>query len=526
VNIPSTAPAPTPAGATECPARESRSYGEILRSSALIGASSGIAISVGIVRTKLMAVLLGPAGFGLMGVYNSIIDLGTSVAGAGVGSSGVRQIAESAASNDRQRIALTTQVLRRMSLLLGLVGAVVLVLLREPIATMTFGNTDHAWAVAALGIAVLCKVVAAGQAALVQGLRRIGDVAMIGLVGAVLGTVASVVLVWLLGDAGIVPALVAAAAAMLAASWWYSRRVRTEPVEPASVAHRTEIAALLKLGLAFMASGFLMMGAGYAVRALVLQHDGAAAAGFYHAAWTVGGMYVGIILQAMGADFYPRLTGAISDRDRTNRLVNEQTEVGLLLAAPGVIATLGFAPLAIMILYSSEFAGATDVLRWICLGMALRVISWPMGYIVLAKGARGVFFATELAWAAVNVGLAAILVPRYGVNGAGFAFFASYAFHVIMIYAVARAMTGFRWSVASGRLGLAFLAMIGTLFTAMYWLDSLFSFVIAAAASIASAVFCARAVARLIDPARIPPPLRRVMVALGVMDAAQRGTGR
>ena len=47
------------------------------------------------------------------------------------------------------------------------------------------------------------------------------------------------------------------------------------------------------------------------------------AAGFYQAAWTLGGLYVGIILQAMGADFYPRLVGVATDNPQWNRLVND-----------------------------------------------------------------------------------------------------------------------------------------------------------------------------------------------------------
>ena len=54
-----------------------------------------------------------------------------------------------------------------------------------------------------------------------------------------------------------------------------------------------------------MASGFLTMGAAYAVRTMVLRIVGVEAAGFYQSAWALGGLYVGIILQAMGADFYP-----------------------------------------------------------------------------------------------------------------------------------------------------------------------------------------------------------------------------
>ena len=57
-------------------------------------------IGIGIVRTKVFAVLLGPAGFGLMGLYGSIVDLAQSIAGMGVNSSGVRQIAESVGTGD------------------------------------------------------------------------------------------------------------------------------------------------------------------------------------------------------------------------------------------------------------------------------------------------------------------------------------------------------------------------------------------------------------------------------------------
>src|SRR5580692_9997285 len=88
-------------------------YGQILKSSVLIGGSSALNIAIGIVRTKAMAVLLGPAGFGLFGLYGSIADVAVSIAGMGVNSSGVRQIAEAVGSGETERIAQTTAVLRR-----------------------------------------------------------------------------------------------------------------------------------------------------------------------------------------------------------------------------------------------------------------------------------------------------------------------------------------------------------------------------------------------------------------------------
>ena len=351
------APAPVGPASAAAPAVGKSSYGQILKSSALIGGSSVLNIGIGIVRTKVMAILLGPAGFGLMSLYGSILDLALSIAAMGINSSGVRQIAEAASSGDTQRIARTAVVLRRTALVLGLVGAVALAAFSPQISTVTFGSDRHAGAVALLALALFFRVVADSQGALIQGMRRIADLARMGVLGALLGAVVSIALVYALGEEGVAPSLVGGAAMALVIAWWFSRKVSIErpDLTRAEVTH--EAGALLKLGVAFMGSGFLMMGAAYVVRMIVVRDVGLEAAGFYHAAWTLGGLYVGIILQAMGADFYPRLVGVANNDAECNRVVNEQAHVSLLLAGPGVLATLTFAPLVISLVLQRQVRG-------------------------------------------------------------------------------------------------------------------------------------------------------------------------
>jgi len=78
---------------------------QILKSTAIIGGASVINVLFAIVRNKAMAVLLGPQGVGLMGLYSSIADLTQTLAALGIQDSGVRQIAEAAGTGDGQRIA-------------------------------------------------------------------------------------------------------------------------------------------------------------------------------------------------------------------------------------------------------------------------------------------------------------------------------------------------------------------------------------------------------------------------------------
>ena len=104
---------PLPSKSADPSSIPKQTYSQILTSTALIGGSSVLNIAFGIVRIKAMAMFLGPAGVGLMGLYGSIADLTHSAAGMGIPSSGVRQIAEAVGSGEVERIARTAAVLRR-----------------------------------------------------------------------------------------------------------------------------------------------------------------------------------------------------------------------------------------------------------------------------------------------------------------------------------------------------------------------------------------------------------------------------
>src|SRR6478609_8261168 len=132
------------ASSAEGVAAGQNSYVQILKSTVAIGASSVVGIGFGILRSKCLALLLGPTGIGLFGLYNSILDLSASIASLGIPSSGVRQIAEAAGTRDEQHIARAVTVLRHISVLLGLMGGVLLAAISLPVSVLTFGDEAQA----------------------------------------------------------------------------------------------------------------------------------------------------------------------------------------------------------------------------------------------------------------------------------------------------------------------------------------------------------------------------------------------
>jgi PST family polysaccharide transporter len=502
---------------------EKETYGQILKSSALIGGSSVLNIVIGIVRTKAMAMMLGPGGVALFGLYGSIASLTQSIAGMGINSSGVRQIAEAVGSNDAERIAQTATVLRRTSVLLGLLGAVLLVVFSRQVSILTFGSNQNAAAISLLSIAVLFQLVSAGQGALIQGMRRIADLAKMGVLGAFASTLISIPVVYFFREKGVVPSLVCVAATTIITSWWYSRKVHIQTPSLTASQVRQEVGGLLKLGLAFMSSSLMTIGVAYAVRVIVLRRVGFEGTGLYQSAWTLGGLYVGFILQAMGADFYPRLTANAHDNTACNRLVNEQTRVGLLLAGPGVVATLTFAPIVVFLFYSAQFNGAVALLRWICLGATLQVIVWPLSFIIVAKGRQTIFFCTELSWCLVSLVLAWICLRFFGLNGAGIAFFGSYIFLGFLLYLVVSQLSAFRWSTANKQTGLFFLTLIVVVFCGFYVLPLVLAGCLGTLGVLLSGAYSVRVLRTLISWDEIPRPIRQLLLGIGYVPPGPTG---
>lgn len=441
------------------------SYRQILRSSSIIGGASVINIVVGLLRIKVAAVLLGPAGVGLIGLLTSLAGTASAVAGLGVGSVGTRQIAEAAGRNNVECMAAARRALFWGALALASLGAAVFWALRGVLAVRVLGDASLAGDVGWLALVVALTVAASSQTALLNGMRQIGDLARVSVLSALLATVLGVGALMLWGRSGLLAFIIAAPLASFLLGHVYVARlpkVRAPPTPLTVLVGQWRI--LAKLGAAFMIAGLAGTLGQLLVRMLVQRQLGDDALGYFQAAAVISMTYIGFVLTAMGTDYYPRLTVCIHDHAVVNRMVNEQTEVALLLASPVFLVMMGLAPWVIELLYSSSFHAAADVLRWQVLGDILKVASWPLGFIILATGDGRAFMLTESLAIGVFVLLTSLGLPLLGVVATGLAFVGMYVAYLPIVYWLARRKTGFRWAATVWRqLGWLLLAAIAVL---------------------------------------------------------------
>lgn len=457
------------------------SYRRILKTSSIIGGASVINILIGLVRTKIIAVLLGPAGIGLVSLYTGLMSTATAVATMGIGTIGTRQIAEAFSKDDERALAVVRRAMFWGALLLATAGALVVWSLREVLAVRVLGGAEHATIVGWLALGVAISVAGASQGALIQGMRRIGDMARLSVYGSIFNTVLGVALLWQWGQAGLVAyVLIGPLVSFLLGHWYVSQlpKVAADPIAAQEMVHQWK--TLLRLGIPFMGAGLVLALVQLWIRVEVGNTLGAESLGHFQAASTISMQYIGFVLAAMGADYYPRLTGVIHDQKAATRLVNEQTEIALLLSAPVFIAMMGLTPRVISLLYSEAFTPAVEVLRWQILGDVLKVASWPLGFVILAAGAGKTFFLIETLVFLLMGGLIAGLLPVIGLQITGIAFLVCYVVLLPLVYWLAKHRIAFQWQPNLTRLLLSImvLCVLVAILSARYWWGSIVAIVL------------------------------------------------
>lgn len=416
----------------------------LVRSMAIIGSAQMVNIAISIIRMKLLAVLLGPAGVGLLGIFSNLQQSASMVAGLGTGLSGVRQIA--AAKEDSTELALVQRVLLWGNFIQGIIAAIIVWVFRDVLAIWLLGDNTWSFQIGLIGISVFLMLVAASQSALLQGLRRIGDLGWITVTGAIIGTISGLVAVWIQGLDGLVWFVVVQPFSSVLVAFYFTRRLPAHSNVSTSARPIWNIwYKMASLGIVFMFGGLASILTLLLVRSGIAQTLGLEAAGQFSAAWGITVQYLGFLLGAMAADYYPRLTELIKDQTKAHALINDQTQLGLAIGGPILLAMIGLAPWIISILYSKAFYETIELVQWQAVGNILKLASWPLGFAFVAASHSRMFLFIELFWNVLYLAIIWFGLAVFGLAITGFGFAISYLLYFALSYKIISRLMSFKF---------------------------------------------------------------------------------
>ncbi len=415
-----------------------------------MGGAQVVFILTGLFKMKVAAILIGPAGVGLVGLLTNLLLVVSTLVSVGMGHTGTRQIAAAYIQGDAMGTEQKRKALYVITALLALLGALALWLGRYGVAQAVLGDQAFAVEVGWLSTGVALTVAAAGQTAWLTGLRRIGDLARVSIGTGLIATAISVIGLWLWGDQAVLLLVLSTPAVAFLLGHVYAARPGSNTVEaPISVGLVVmEWRKMWPLGLSFMLATLVALGGQLLVRVLVQRELGLEATGLFQASWSIGMTYMGLVLGVMTSDFHPRLVGVIHDKPAAVQLINQQTDLSFLLFAPMLLLLLGAAPWVVQLLYTPEFGPAVEVLRWQLLGDVLKLASFPLGFLLLAAGTGKTYLLAEVLGVVVYVFVVWIGLPIWGLKAAGIGFLMMYVAYLPFVLIAAKSMIGFKFTWA------------------------------------------------------------------------------
>lgn len=413
-----------------------KSYRQILKSTSLFGGVQIVNIVAAVLRSKFAAIFLGPSGVGIFGVLNSTLKLITGVTKLGLDSSSIKEIAHLNNLQDKSQVVKTVNITRNLLWYTGLLGTITTLVLSPLLSEIAFNTKEYTFSFVWISIAVLFMQLTVGDLAILQGLRMLKKLAIVNVYSSVLSVIVAVPMYYFFGIKGIVPTIILTAFFAFLIARFFSKKLNIEREKQSIKTLFHEGKPMLKLGATLSLGSMVTLLTAYVIQVYITNTGGLKEAGFYNAGIIIINSYVGLIFEAMAKDYFPRLSSVTNKIKEVGLLVSQQAMVGVLLLTPVVILFLTFSEYIISILYSIEFLPILIFVNLAMVGTVFKVVSWSMGYVIIAKGDSKVFLKTAIGFNFLLLIFNVIAYKNYGLLGLGVSYVIYYFIHLVVIFLV------------------------------------------------------------------------------------------
>ena len=419
--------------------------GRIIKAMGLFTGVQAVMILLSIVRTKLVAVWLGPAG--VNAIFISTQELLVSAVGLNLRTGGVRELSAAPASERSRRMG----VLLRVAMMLAVGGCVATVALSPALSYWTLSTTSEWWCFALLGVGVGAGIYLDADLAALQAAGKLKALARVSFAASLACTLVSVPLYYGLRLQAVLPVYLLMT--VVYALW--ARRERRlccpAPVMPGYAEAWRSARPMLRLGIFLTVAAVVGRLTSYLFVVFMSRFASEGELGVYQAGFTLINTYVGVIFTALSTEYYPRLASVSASRMRMEVFVAHEFKIVARMLMPLMVVFLIADKLMVRVLYAESFMPLLPYVDIAVCGMALRAFSFCVAYVVLARGDGRMYVFLEGTSEILGLVLKIGGYMLWGFAGLGVAYVVEYLVYGCMVVCIYRRY-GMRFRGATLRL--------------------------------------------------------------------------
>lgn len=422
-------------------------YSRTVKYLGIFGGAQGASLLMGMLRNKIAAILLGANGLSIIAYFNRTVQMFSDCTNLSLSFSAIRKISDVYENCSNAKMLRIVMVVRSLALLCGIVGLSLMLLFSPFLSDWLFkGDIKYMERFMLLSPVVLFMAVSGGELAILRGTKKLSKVAIYTFATALISLLIAAPLYYILGFSGIFIAIFLIALSQMLMLLFLSLPLYGYKVAPFSLKVLAEGLDMVKLGVGYMYATMLTSLSVWLLCALLSWYGEDTTVGFFMACFTMMNLLPGVLFAALDSEYYPRLSGVVSNILVRNAMINRQVEVQLLVQSPLLLAFVVLLPILVPVFYDSEFSVAVPMTQFAMFGMFMRSMAFPISFLPLSKNDTFAYVVQETIY---NVSMVLIVIAGYllmGLLGIGIGLAVVYILDFLVVYAIARFRFGYMLS--------------------------------------------------------------------------------
>ena len=404
--------------------------------------SVAVKVSSSLILNKLLAVMLGPAGYTLIGQFQNAVGLVSSLVTGTVTTGVTKYTAEYFDDEARQQTIWQTAC--RLMLYSTLVASIGIILFRQPLAVLLFKRSDFSDVFVWFAIALPGLALNAVLLAIINGKKAYRSFVLANITGNLVSLCVVGILAWKMGLRGALIAFgVSQSVAVIAT---LGLALKAECFSLCALWGKIDSKALHNL-LKFVAMAVTTAVCAPLSQILIRDHlsakFGLAAAGYWQAVTKISDIYLMMVTLTLSAYYLPRIS-EIREAKELKAEIRKVYCFVLPLAACGAFSIYLLRYFIVSVLFTPDFRPMITLFAWQLSGDVIKIGSWILAYVIVGRAATRTFVVSEVLFSVSLVIVTALLTPRFGLQGAVIAFALNYmAYWFFMYFLTSRELRSF-----------------------------------------------------------------------------------
>ena len=411
---------------------------DIVKVFSLNALSTFVRMLAGMVSVKVVAVIIGPAGIALLGQLNNFSTILFGMANGGINSGITKYVAEY--KGDETQIKGYISSALRITLICSLLVSLILIFFCKQLSQLILLSDDYYYVFIVFGITIVLFTLNGLITSILNGYKEFKLYVRVSIYGTIVGLIYSILLVFLWGLPGAMINAVTFQSIMLFVTLWMCRKLpwmkREYFIQKINI---PIVRRYLGYSLMTLATLALLPACQMILRGYVISEISSTDAGIWEGMNRISNMYLSVITSAFSIYYLPRVSELTNNFELRHEIFRcYKFIVPMLLIICTIIFMLK--RIVLMVLFTPDFYPMEGLFVWQLAGDMVKICSWLLSYLMVAKAMTEKFVLVEVAFYLVYLAAAFLFMKINGVVGLIQGYLFSYIIYALVMIIIFRSI--------------------------------------------------------------------------------------